>query len=119
MRFDGFTRLVVMDAHARQERGDLAGAWDGIVAIFRMARHISTGGDHVSNLTALTLVERQALGLAMDWAVDFRQTPERLDKALAAFGALPKIPHVTDKIRAEARFIENTLDLPSRGFATG
>ena len=36
---------VIVDARDRLNRGDLAAAWDDIVVLFRMARHLSAGRD--------------------------------------------------------------------------
>jgi ABC-2 family transporter protein len=102
--------LFTLDASERQNRGDLAGAWDDIVALFRMAHHLGDGAVFAVNSIS---VERMALGQALEWAVARGQTPERLHSALAAYRALPKIPPATDMMRAEANLVENALDLPT------
>jgi len=100
-------RLVILDAQDRREHGDLAGAWDDIVVLFRMARHCSEGG------FSMVSVQRNALGLALEWAVARGQTIDRLHAALSAYGDLPKMPSAADIVRAEANLVERTLDLPT------
>ena len=100
------------DIDERQQRGDLAGAWDDIVVLFRMARHFSEPAGLSQYLYGASM-ERDAIGQAMEWAVERGQTPERLLVALAAYRDLPKIPPPSDAFRAEANLVENTLDLPA------
>ena len=102
-----------LDASERQNHGDLGGAWDNIMVLFRMARH---GGEETglgSTFVNLIWVERTALGVAMEWAVARGQTPEQLHAALTAYRNLPKIPAAADVVRAEANIVEKTLDLPT------
>jgi ABC-type transport system involved in multi-copper enzyme maturation permease subunit len=103
--------LLALDASERQSHGDLAGAWDDIVAMFHMAQHGKAG--LVFAFPDLLSVERTALGHALEWAVAQGQTPERLHTALTTYLALPKIAPAADLVRAEANLIENTLDLPT------
>ena len=84
------------DAHQRMDQGDLAGSWDDIMVLFHMARHFSEGLGGGPAIRALTSVERDALSLAMEWAVAPGQTPERLHAALAAYREMPKVPSATD-----------------------
>jgi hypothetical protein len=105
-----FVRLMTRDVEDRQKRGDLAGAWDEIFVLFRMARHFSEGAGMAPALAG-AFAERSALGQAMEWAVARGQTLERLGPALAAFRALPKMRPAGDVVRAEAILFENTLDL--------
>jgi hypothetical protein len=114
--YGAFMHLVAMDVRERQEQGDLAGAWNDIVVMFRMARHFGSGDSYFQSHLVLVAVERDALGLAMEWAIAKGQTPERLEKALAAYRDLPKITPITDAVRAEANLVENTLDLPASKF---
>ena len=105
--------LLALDASERQNHGDLAGAWDDIVALFRMAHHIGDGAGLSSAHPGTIAVERMALGQALEWAVARGQTPDRLHAALAAYRDLPKMPPAADMVRAEANLVENTLDLPA------
>jgi hypothetical protein len=110
---DQFALLLTLDVHDRQDRGDLAGAWDDLVMLFRMARHFSEGaGLHPASF-ALSSMERDALSLAMEWAISRGQTPQRLHAALATYRDLPKMPPVAEVVQAEANLTEKTLDLPS------
>jgi hypothetical protein len=105
--------LVTYDVRERQDRGDLAGAWDDLVVLFRMAWHFSEGAGLHPAFFALSSMERDALLLAMEWATSRGQTPERLHAALAAYRDLPKMPPAADVVRAEANLTEKTLNLPT------
>jgi len=85
------------------------------VVLFRMARHFGEGAG-LDPASSVVLVERDALGLAMEWAVARGQTTERLHAALAAYHGLPKMPPATDVVRVEANLVEKTLDLPTSKF---
>jgi hypothetical protein len=108
-----FARLMSLDSYDRQNHGDLAGAWDDIMVLFRMARHVGDGAGLISAFANVVLVERTALSNALEWAVTHRQTPERLQAALVACRDLPKMRSSADIVRGEANLVENTLDLPS------
>ena len=112
-------QLVSLEAQSRMRKGDLAGSWDDIMVLFHMARHFSVGSGAGPAMRTLREVERDALGLAMEWAVARGQTPERLHAALAAYRGMPKVPSVTDILRAEATIVENTFDLPTSKFRDG
>lgn len=60
-------RLVSVEARGRLNKGDLAGSWDDIIVLLRMARHFSEGSGLEPALTALKSVERDSLRLAIDW----------------------------------------------------
>ena len=105
--------LLALDANERQDHGDLAGAWNDIEALCRMARHGGEGTGLMATLSSVAWVEQTALGVALEWAVDHGQTPDRLHAALIAYHDLPKIPAAADTVRAEANMVENTLDLPA------
>jgi len=109
------TLLVTLDVQDRQKRGDLAGAWDDIVVLLRMARHFSEEAG-LYPAFSLVLVERDALGLAMEWAIAPGQTHERLHAALTSYRDLPKMPSAADVARAEANLVEKTLDVPTSKF---
>jgi hypothetical protein len=109
-------RLVSLQAHAELKEGDLAASWDDIVVLFRMARHFALGCGIEPARAALNSVEREALYLAIDWALARRQTPERLHAALEEYRSLPKMPDPGEIVRGEANLVENTLDLPASTF---
>jgi hypothetical protein len=108
-----FTKLITLDLSDREKHDDLAGAWDDIIVLFRMARHASEGTVLVSAFANVVLMERITLGRALEWAVARGQTPERLQAALVAYRDLPNMPSSTDIVRVEANLVENTLDLPT------
>lgn len=103
--------LVMLNTGECQKNGNLGGAWDDILLLFQMARHCGEGAEMSRSLTAWG-IEREALGLAMVWAIAPEQTPERLHRALTAYRALPKLLQATDVVRAEAHRTERTLRLP-------
>ena len=86
------------------------------MAVFRMARHVAEGTKLINAYPNAFVVERSALGAALEWSVARGQTPARLKAALAAFRALPPLPPVTDVIRAAANVAENTLNLSPERF---
>ncbi len=108
-----FSKLVSQAALEGLERGDLAGSWDDIMVLFRMTRHFTERSGVGEAMFTLSIVERDALGSAISWAVAKGQTTERLHAALEAYRNLPELTSPTDIVRAEANIIENTLDLPA------
>ena len=108
-----FSRLVNQAAQDRLEHGDLAGSWDDIMVLFRMTRHFIEGSGMDQAYQALVRFERDALALALDWAVAPGQTPARLHAAMEAYRDLPKIAPPSDVVRAQANIVENTLNLPA------
>ena len=81
--------------------------------LFRMTRHFTEGAGLDEARAALLIAERDALKLAIDWAVAQGQTVERLHAALETYRSLPKMPTAGDVVRAEANTVENTLNLPA------
>ncbi len=108
-----FVRLASLDARDRVSHGDLALAWDDIIALFHMARHVAEGSGVDEATMAVRYTEREALGAAFEWALAPGQTSERLHAALEAYRNLPKLPAPTEVVRAEANIFENTLNLPA------
>jgi hypothetical protein len=100
----------------RESRGDLAGAWDDILVLFRMARQIS--GPAPMNLSVPgSHIERNALSLALRWSADPRLTPEQVREALVSYRDFPPFPRAVETIRHEAALGEklfNRLDGPTR-----
>ncbi len=111
-RMDFLAALVTIEAGERQKRGDLGGAWDDILLLFHMARHLGEGTAMRRSLGAWE-IERDGLGLAMEWAIAPQQTPERLHAALAAYRALPRMVQAADVARAEAHLTEKMLSFPA------
>ncbi len=105
--------LVSDSVRERQRKGDLAGAWDDLMVLFRLARHEM--GPAPWTLANWGLQHEHAgLGMAMRWAFDPRQTPELLRAAGEQYRALRQqwpYPEV-ELVRAQAKIFEQTLDLP-------
>jgi hypothetical protein len=109
---DRLAGLVLLDTTRQQQNGNLDAEWDDIMVLFAMARQLSEGTRATRSLAAWS-IERDALGLAMQWAVAPKQTPERLHRALAAYRALSKMVDLGDVVPAEAHVTEQTLSLPT------
>src|SRR5277367_5205048 len=100
-------RLVIQSALDRLDHGDLDAAWKDLITLFRIVRHQSDGAA-ISRAMAALVTEREALDLAMEWAVASRQTPERIRSALAAIRDLPKMTPADEVVRADAVLTEKT-----------
>jgi ABC-type transport system involved in multi-copper enzyme maturation permease subunit len=115
-RFDLPPILDLADAvgaHARGRlaSGDLAAAWDDILILLRMARHMSGPATMHMSLASLA-IERPALELAQEWARAPGQTPDRLHAALSAYRGLPAVTPPAEIIRGEGLLVERSIDLP-------
>jgi hypothetical protein len=109
---DVLARSVILDARLRLKQGDLAGTWDDIMVLFRMARHLAEGAAARQATQALT-IEQDALDLARDWAMAGGQGADRLRGALAAYRDLPAMTPAVEVVRAEAILTERALAMPS------
>ncbi|MDG3007088.1 ABC transporter permease [Paludisphaera mucosa] len=103
--------LLKASRDARIERGDLPAAWSDILATFRLARQISGFAEGIEAFEGVR-AEADAIGQAMEWAVDARQTAASLEAARKAYRALPPMPRAADAARAQALILRNTLDMP-------
>jgi ABC-2 family transporter len=108
----GLARLVIDQARERMSHDDLAGAWDDIVVLLRMARHVSEGATMYEGPQALS-IEMETLDLARDWTTAPGQTPERLRAAIAAYRDLPRLTPAAEVVRGDAILFERTIDLPT------
>ena len=108
--------LMFMSAHDRLQKGDLAGSWDDLLTVFRMARHFSRDMPLVLARQGLS-EERRALGLALEWAADASQTPAQLRSALKDFQALPAMPSMAEITAVEAAIMQRTLRMPPQSLA--
>jgi hypothetical protein len=108
--------LLVNAARKSLSRGELGPAWEDLMATFRAVRHLTHGTPLVPFVRAL-LHEHDALALAIEWAGDPKQDPERLAAALQAYQALPPMPTAAETIATEARLTERTLNLPGGALA--
>jgi hypothetical protein len=103
---------VAAHARGRSRRGDLGAAWDDIVLLLRMARHLDQGA--VMDLTREALeIEWQALEIAREWAGNPGQTPDRLRAAILSYLALPPMTPAEESVRGEGLLVERTLQLPA------
>jgi hypothetical protein len=106
-----YTSLLALSMQNHQAQGDLTGAWDDLMTMFRIARQwfgevplaVAMSGLHI---------EREALNLAMLWAADPRQTTASLRMAIEAYEKLTRMPKAAGPVRAEARILSNTVELP-------
>ena len=97
-----------VSARARCARGDLEGAWTEIETLLRMARQYS----HEFRPWSYRQIESFALGLAMNWAADARQTAATLEAARSAWKDLPSLASPADQARSAALVFQNTLAMP-------
>jgi hypothetical protein len=100
--------LLGVDNFQRRSGRDLAGAWDDILTVFRMAAQIDRTHGFVETIHALRW-RTQALEWALAWAGDPRQTPAQLRSALTDFRTLPKLVPPAVILEAEYRLDERTL----------
>ena len=110
-------QLLALDTRERLSRGDLPGAWDDILAQFRMANQIGSSTPTLARMNLAARSHHRAVGLAFDWLGDARQAPETTRRALADLKALPPLPELTDCLRVEASIVERSLDLPGTDLA--
>ncbi|AGA27592.1 ABC transporter permease [Singulisphaera acidiphila] len=103
----------LLDQHGRGclEQDNLTGAWEDILAQYRMARQMTEAGPTSFVTQNALAIDRQATMLALDWAAGDKQTPDLLRKALTDLRALPPFPTLGDVMKAEAPLVERALDL--------
>jgi hypothetical protein len=104
-------QLLALDTRERQSRRDPAGAWDDILAQFRMANQLGSNTPTLARMNLAIFVHHRAVGLAFDWLGDARQAPEMTRRALADLKALPPLPDLTECVRVESSIVERTLNL--------
>jgi hypothetical protein len=92
--------VLGLDSAERRARGDLAGAWDDLRAVFQMAHQLEQSGDYAGWMQALSW-RTQALEWALAWAGDPRQTATQLRSAAAEFRALPQPAPATKYLEDE------------------
>ncbi len=97
---DEFRRVMV--------KGDLAGAWKEVLVLFQMARHTSELAILRPSRDAFE-IEDIALRLGREWALDERQTPERLHEAIVGYPNWPTRISRDEVVRGEARWVERSL----------
>ncbi|HEX8202905.1 MAG TPA: hypothetical protein VF590_20685, partial [Isosphaeraceae bacterium] len=103
-------RLMALDARRRQDRGDLAGAWDDILVLLRMGRQMTFRVGTIAPAFA-PMVQAQADWLGLDWAADPRQTIELLGAALADLHRMPANAPLGEDVKAQYVQMERFLGL--------
>jgi ABC-type transport system involved in multi-copper enzyme maturation permease subunit len=104
-------RLVGLDTRERMSRGDLPGAWEDIFALFRMAQQLTSTTPTLVQMVVACQIHHQAVGLAIDWAGDPRQTPETIRSARDDLKRLPPLPSMAGALRVESLILDRTFDL--------
>ena len=104
--------LLARDARDRMTQGDLAGAWDDILAELRMAGHLTAARPTQVRMQTAAAIHHQAVALAIDWAGHQRQSAAAIARALADVRGLPAPPTIAACLPGEADQVERTLDLP-------
>jgi hypothetical protein len=110
--------LVALEAKERLARGELAGAWDDLLALFRMANQLVETAPTFDATAISTFIHHRAVGLSFEWLADKRQTPELIRKALADLKALPPLPDLSRALRLESWLIEKALNLSGHDLAS-
>src|SRR4051794_9844412 len=104
-------RLMAVDFRERQSRGDLAGAWDDVHVLLRMAEQVAASAPIIQMLVAAA-IHHQAVHLGLIWVGDPRQTAGLLQAALADLRSLPPLPAPGEALKSEYLLLRNTLGLP-------
>jgi ABC-2 family transporter protein len=103
--------LIALDNRERLSRGDLPGAWDDILALFRMSNQLGTISPTLMQMTISARIHHRAVGLAFEWLGAPGQSPESFGRALSDLKGLPTLPNLAATMQIEASIIERTLDL--------
>jgi ABC-type transport system involved in multi-copper enzyme maturation permease subunit len=103
--------MVKQEFHERMRQNNLAGAWEDLEVLFRMAHQLSLLATQWTAVQALTL-ERGAIHLARQWALDpeTSQTPDQLRAALTAYQNLPKVISSDEVLKGYGRHTERSID---------
>jgi hypothetical protein len=104
-------QTVNADFHERMRKNDLAGAWEDVEVLLRMAHHLSLLATDRTATESLQ-IESDALILARQWALDpgTKQTPEQLHAAITAYQNLPKVIPSAEVLKGEGRYTERSID---------
>ncbi len=105
--------LLILEVRDRLARGDLAGAWDDIIAQFRLGEQVGAGPPSVMKTVRAAILQRTAANLAFEWANDQRQDLATLRKARADLARLAPSGSAVAAFRAESRAMDRLFDLPS------
>jgi hypothetical protein len=104
-------QTVKADFYERMRKNDLAGAWEDVEVLLRMAHHLSLLAT-LSTAMQAHLIESDSLILARQWALDpgTLQTPEQLHAAITAYQNLPKVIPSAEVLKGEGRYTEQSID---------
>jgi hypothetical protein len=103
--------MVVQEFDERMRQDNLAGAWDDVEVLFRMAHHLSLLASQGTAEQAL-IIESDAISLARHWALDpeTKQTPQQLRTAVTAYQNLPKVISAAEILKGFGRYTERSID---------
>jgi hypothetical protein len=103
--------MVKQEFYERTRQNNLAGAWEDVEVLFRMAHHLSLLATQPTAEQALT-IESDAINLARQWALDpeTRQTPEQLRAAMNAYQNLPKVISSAEVLKGYGHYTERSID---------
>lgn len=104
--------LLMLDAIERRSRGDFAGAWEDILAQYRMSNQLAAAASTLVDYASAMLLARYAQYGALAWAREPALTREAARAARATLVDLP-LPGMTEVIRAESGRLEAALDQPT------
>ena len=108
--------LLQADELERRSRGDFAGAWLDVVALFQLSRQYATGARSVGDYTTALAMTAHGVKAAVAWSKDPNITVVAI---AAARQNLPSIlPPVSPEavFRSEARRLERSLDQPAEAW---
>jgi ABC-type transport system involved in multi-copper enzyme maturation permease subunit len=103
--------LVKQEFSGRMRQNNLAGAWEDVEVLFRMAHQLSLLATGWTAQQAL-IVEYDAINLARQWVLDpeTKQTRETLRAAMTAYQNLPKVSSSDEVLKGFARYTELSID---------
>jgi hypothetical protein len=103
--------MVKQQLYERMRQNNLAGAWEDVEVLFRMAHHLSLLATQSTAEQALT-IESDAINLARQWALDpeSKQTPKQLRAAMTAYQNLPKVISSAEVLKGYGRYTELSID---------
>lgn len=113
--FDSLTNLaalLALDGIERRSRADFAGAWEDILAQYRMSSQAAAGASTLIDYSSAMRLAEGALLQALAWAREQGLTRDNIQDARRAIQDLP-LPTMVAVLRAESGRIEAALDLPT------
>ena len=111
-RLTQYVILLELDASERRSRGDLTGAWDDILAQYRIAIQYARGADSLVQAESAYRLAARNVPQVLAWARDPRLTWEQIQVARSALADLTW-PDLDEAIRGQSRLLEQELDRPT------